>query len=183
MPVLYEESGKILEWRQLCNHLRLKKVWNQLYKNKLGRLLQGFGTGKDGPNKKCVAGSDTLFFVKRENIPFKRRKEISFSKVVCEVRPQKSDPNCACITISGNNIVYPGDIGTPTVLFELVKLIVNSLLSRRNSESECFDIKNFYLGTPLDRFGYVRIKFNDIPQEFINKCSNSEKNGEEWTYF
>ena len=89
MPVLDEESEKILEWRQLRNHPRLKILWKQLYTNELGRLCQGVGKGKDGPKKQRVAGSDTFFVIKRDNIPVERWKEISFWKVVCKVRPQK----------------------------------------------------------------------------------------------
>ena len=47
----------------------------------------------------------------------------------------------------------------------------------------CFDIKQFYLGTPLDWFEYVRIKLNEIPQEFIDKHSINNDNGDGWTYF
>ena len=46
-----------------------------------------------------------------------------------------------------------------------------------------FDIKIFYLGTLLDRFEYVRVKFNEIPQEFIDKYSLADGNGDGWTYF
>ena len=31
------------------------------------------------------------------------------------------------------------------------------------------DIKNFYLGTPMDKYEYMRIKIENIPQEIIKK--------------
>lgn len=34
-PVLDEESGKSLEWRQLNRHPWYKDVWNTLFSNKL----------------------------------------------------------------------------------------------------------------------------------------------------
>ena len=142
MPILDEKSGKSLKWIQLRNHPRLKEVWKKHYTNKLGRLCQGVGKGKDGPKKQRVSGSNAFFFIKSENIPVEPRKEISFSKVVCEVRPQKSDHNRTQIMISGINIVYPVNVGTPTGSLDLVKIIIKNVLSRRNAKFVCFDKKN-----------------------------------------
>ena len=52
--------------------------------------------------------------------------------VVCKVKPHKEDPNRMRITIAGSQIFYPGDVGTPTGSLDLVKLIINSVLLRRN---------------------------------------------------
>ena len=71
--------------------------------------------------------------------------------------------------ISDSNILYLEDMGTPNVSLELIKLIINILLLLRNAKFLCFDIKNFFLGTPLDRFEYVRIKFNNIPEKFMDE--------------
>ena len=61
---------------------------------------------------------------------------------------------------------------------EIVKLIINSVLLIRNAKFLCFDIKNFYLGTLLDRFEYVRVRFNEIPQEFIDGYNLADDNGD-----
>ena len=83
--------------------------------------------------------------------------------VLCEVRPQKEDTNRTCITVAGSRIFYPGDIGTPTDYLDLVKLMINSVLSCRNTCFVFFDAKNFYLKIPMDRPEYVRIKLSGIP--------------------
>ena len=54
--------------------------------------------------------------------------------VVCEVRLQKEDPNPTRITVTGSRICYSGDIGTPTGYLNLFKLMINSVLSRRNAQ-------------------------------------------------
>jgi hypothetical protein len=87
------------------------------------------------------------------------------------------------ITIGSNNIAYPGDVGTPTGLIELVKLLVNSVLSQRNARLATMDLKSFYLITPLDWPEYVRIKLADIPQEFINKYKLNKLAHDSWIYF
>ena len=47
-----------------------------------------------------------------------------------------------------------------------------------------FDIRNYYLQTPLDRPEYVRIKLYDIPQDFVDEYNLqdfADANG--WVYF
>jgi len=48
--------------------------------------------------------------------------------VVCDVRPDKDDPERTRITIGGNRICYPEDVGTNTASLELFKLLLNSVL-------------------------------------------------------
>ena len=103
--------------------------------------------------------------------------------VVCEVKPHKEDPNRTRITVTGTQIFYPGDVGTPTGSLELVKLIINSVLPRRNARFVSFDFKNFYLQTPMEQSEYVRIKFSDIPQEFIEEYDLSKAAQNGWIYF
>ena len=103
--------------------------------------------------------------------------------VVYEVKPYKEDLNGTRITVVGSQIFYPGDVGILTGSLDLVKLIINSVLSRRNARFVSFDLKNFYLQTPMEIFEYVRIKFLDIPQEFIEEYDLSEAAQNGWIYF
>jgi hypothetical protein len=116
-----------------------------------------------------VAGTDTFRPIHLHDIPADRHSDVTYTRVVCEVRPQKEDPNRTRITISGNRICYPGNCGTKTCSLELTKLLINSVISTPNARFACFDIKNFYLGTPLDRPEYVRIKLANILQEFVDE--------------
>ena len=121
------------------------------------------------------------------DIPCDRRKEISHVKVVCEVRLQKNDPNRTCIAVASNRISYPADVGKPTAPLDLVKLIINSVLSRPGARFACFDAANFYLQTPeIDQKEYVRIKFNNIPVKFREEYDltpDSPLVHHSWVYF
>jgi hypothetical protein len=99
------------------------------------------------------------------------------------VRPQKNDPNRTRITIGGNRICYPGDTGTKTGSLEVVKLQANSVLSTPDARFACYDISNFYLGTPLDRPEYVRIRLADITQDFIDEYQLEKYAHNGWVYF
>jgi hypothetical protein len=67
--------------------------------------------------------------------------------VVCEVCPEKDDPDFTRITIGSKRICYPGNVGTNTALLELVKLLLNSVLSRKGAWFSTIDLKNLYLDT------------------------------------
>ena len=113
-----------------------------------------------------MEGTNTLHPIWYKNIPLDRRKEIAFSKVVCTFRPDKANPNRTRITIAGHNIKYPRDVGTKTASLDLVKLLLNGVLSRQGAKFATFDIRNYYLQTPLDRPEYVRIKLSPMNTTF-----------------
>ena len=99
------------------------------------------------------------------------------------VQPEKADPNRTCITIGGNCICYPSDVGTKNASLDLVQLFLNSVLSRKDAKFVTFDISNFDLQTPLDRPEYVRIKFSDIPQDFVDEYNLLAFVRDGWVYF
>lgn len=83
--------------------------------------------------------------------------------------PQKEDSNQTRITIGGQLHCYLGGCGTKTGSIELVKTTFNSILSPPGGKFACFNISNFYLGTPLNQPENVHIKLADIPQEFSDE--------------
>ena len=105
----------------------------------MGLLCQGIGKDTEG-TLKHNEGKDTFFVIRYDDIPVDIRKEIAYTLVVCEVRPQKEDPNRTQITISGNRIFYPGNVGTPTASLELFKILINIVISHKVTRFACFDI-------------------------------------------
>ena len=49
-------------------------------------------------------------------------------------------------------INYPGDVSTRTADITTAKLLFNSVISDTMAKFMGLDIKNYYLGTPLDRY-------------------------------
>jgi hypothetical protein len=134
LSVLDPATGKFLEHHQLCRDPRYKATWDTSYANELGRLCQGIGSGSSTPSVQRVSGTNTFFLIDYHGIPLHKRKEVCHTMVVCEVRPDKDDPNCTRITIGGNHICFPGNVGTNTASLELVKLLLNSVLSRKGAQ-------------------------------------------------
>ena len=118
--VLDVETGKMLEYRHLRQNTKYKEDWDVSAANKFGRLAQGVG----GRTK----GTNTIFFVAKKATPQDRFRDITYGKFVCDVRPQKAEPNRTRLTVGGNKINYPDDCNTPTPDVMLVKLLLNSII-------------------------------------------------------
>ncbi len=103
LSVLDLATGAFLEHRQLRRDPRYKTTWDTSYANELGRLCQGIGTGVK-PCTKRVDGTNTFFRIKYNDIPAHKRKEICHTLVICEVHPDKDDPDRTQITIGDSKI-------------------------------------------------------------------------------
>ena len=68
------------------------------------------------------------------------------------------------LTVGGDRINYPGDCGTPTADMLLVKMLVNTVISKIGAKFMTRYINNFYLNTLLKRYEYVRLILEDIPE-------------------
>ena len=160
--VLDPDTGKSLSYRQLRQHPKLGPAWDVSSANEFGRLAQGIG-GR-------VKGTNTIFFIPKSEVPLDRRKDVSYGKFVCKVRPEKVDePNRTRLTVGGNLINYPFEVGTPTADLLLAKILFNSVISTKNARFMTIDIKNFYLNTPMQRYEYIKLKLSDIPTEVIEE--------------
>jgi hypothetical protein len=182
LSVLDPTTGEFLEHRQLCRDSHYKTTWDTSCANKLGHLCQGIGSGPT-PNSQRVAGTNTFCLINYNDIPLHKHKEICHTMVLCEVGPEKDDPDRTRITIGGNRICYPGDVGTNTASLELVKLLLNSVLSRKGARFSTINIKNYYLDTPMPDHEYVRIKISDIPDEFFTEFNLGGRDHDGWIYF
>ena len=96
-------------------------------------------------------GTDTMVFIDRSSIPEDRWKDVTYSRIVANYRPEKEDPNRIRLTVGGNRINFPGDCGTPTTDMCTFKLLLNSIVSTQGAMFMTIDIKDFYLNTPMAR--------------------------------
>ena len=146
-----------MEYKQLFNHSNkvLRQRWHRSAANEFGRLAQGVGNR--------IRGTDTIHFIHPSKIP--KGRTATYARTVCEHRPQKTEPDRTRITVGGNLIDYPGDVSTRTADLTTAKLLFNSVVSDDEAEFMCLDIRNYYLGTPLDRYEYMRFRLETIPME------------------
>ena len=110
-----------------------------------------------------------------DQVPEKRRKDVTYGKFVCSVRPEKKEKNRTRLVVGEDRINYIREVATPAADMLLAKLLFNSVISTKGSRFMTMDISNFYLNTPLTRPEYIKIKLGDIPDEVINEYKLRDK--------
>eukprot|EP00957_Ditylum_brightwellii_P159296 12125681-Ditylum_brightwellii.AAC.1 len=118
-------------------------MWKRSFANELGRLVQGVA--------KLEKGTDTIFFIPYEEVPNDRTKDATYRRIVCDYRPQKKEKKRTRLTVGGNLINYLDNVSMPTADTTTAKLHINSTISTIGARYMYADIKNFYLGTPMEK--------------------------------
>ena len=131
-----------------------KKIWEMALANKLGRLMQGVGTP-------ITKGTKTLFSVKQKNL--QAGCKAAYAKIVVGIRPQKKEKHRARLVVGGNRVDYPNEVSTKTVDLDTTKMFLNLIISTPNAQFMTMDIKDFYLDTPLHRYEYLQLQYDNIP--------------------
>jgi hypothetical protein len=160
-PVLDVDTGKLLEYRALLKHQKFRKEWSISAANEFGQLAQGVG-GR-------VKGTDTIRFIRKSEVPVDRLKDVTYIRMVCNVRTEKKEPNRPRATVGGNLINCEDDVGTPTAELLLIKIFFNSVISTPAAKFANADLANFYLMTPLNRPEFARIRLEDLPDEIADE--------------
>jgi hypothetical protein len=96
-------------------------------------------------------------------------KTVTYGRFVVDVRSKKEEINRVRLTAGGNLIRYDGDVSTRSADLTTSKCLWNSVISTPGAKYMCFDVKNFYLGTPMDQFEYLHIPIKLIPLEIITQ--------------
>jgi hypothetical protein len=108
-----------------------------------------------------------VFFIPHSAVP--RGRIPTYVKFVCAHKPHKADPHRVRMTVGGNIIEYPGEVATRTADLTVTKATLNSVCSTNAALYMNMDIKNYYLGTPLERYKYVRISVSMVPDKIMNE--------------
>jgi hypothetical protein len=82
-------------------------------------------------------------------------------------KPNKENPRRVRFTAGGDQIQYPGKVSTSGMT--TAKIFLNSVLSTPEVCFCAFDIKDFYLNTPMERFEYIWIPVHQIPKEIYEQ--------------
>ena len=150
---LHPSTGKAMDYHQFITGQTTKQDWLLLAANEFSRLALGV--------RSCVEGTTTVFFLPRHKIP--QNKNFTYAHFVCDYHPCKSEPNPTC-----NLIEYPHDLSTHTTDLPTVKCHLNSTISTPAAKYMSVNVRNFYLGTPLDQYEYLHIPLHLIPLKSSN---------------
>jgi hypothetical protein len=155
--VMDSVTGAALEYRHLVAGPN-GATWETSLANDLGRLAQGIGT-------RMPSGTNTIFFIAKSAIPTDRK--VTYARLVSSLRPHKTEVERVRVTVGGDRLDFPGATTTHCASLTTTKCLLNSVLSTPNAKFMTLDVKDFYYGTPMKRFEYMRILLAIIPAEVV----------------
>jgi hypothetical protein len=168
---IHPVTGKEMEYTALTKDPRLQPLWKRGFGNKCGRLFKG---------TRDIPGTDTCFFIKLTNIP--KDRKITYGTIVCDYKPHKKEKERVRLTVGGDRLDYSGDVATSTANITTFKILINSTLSAKDAAMTMMDIKNYYLGTPLPRFEYMKMPLSRFPEEIVQKYNLDALSVDGWVY-
>jgi hypothetical protein len=169
--VIHPVTGKEMEYLALMKDPRLQPFWTRGFCNECGCLFQGI---------RDIPGTDTCLFLALKNIPNDRM--ITYGKIVCDYKPHKKEKERVRLTVGGDILDYSGDVTTSTADITTFKILINSTLLTKDAAMMMMDIKNYYIGTPLPRFEYMKMLLSRFPEEIIHKYNLNALAIDGWVY-
>jgi hypothetical protein len=101
---------------------------------------------------------------------------------VCDYKPHKKEKERVRLTVVGDMLDYSGDVATSTADITTFKILINSTLSTADADMMIMDIKNYYLGTLLPRFEYMKMLLSPFPEEIVDKYNLGALAVDGWVY-
>jgi hypothetical protein len=150
--VLHMASGKEMQYKDIMQHPTLGPKYKTGFVNELGNLCQGI---------RDIKVTNTWFFVELSNIP--KDQKITYGKLVCDHKPNKAVKERVILTVGGNMLYYTSEVATSTAYITTFRILINSKLSTKDAKMMMMDIKNYYWGTHLPIYYYMRFPLSIIP--------------------
>jgi hypothetical protein len=158
-----------MEYSALMKNPRFQPLWTRGFGNECGCLFQGI---------RDIPGTDTCFLTELKNIP--KDRKITYGKIVCDCKPHKQEKERVRLTVGGDRLDYSGDVATSTADITTFKILIKSTLSTEDAAMMMIDIRNYYLGTPLPRFEYMKMLLSRFPEEIIQKYNLNTLAVDDW---
>jgi hypothetical protein len=169
---IHPVTGKEMQYKDLMKDPDLGPLFEIGLSNELGRICQGIWD---------IAGTNTVFFVDLTSIL--KDHKITYGKLVCDFKPNKTEKHLVRLTVGGEILDYSVDTATSTADITTFKILINSKLSTEDAKMMMMDIDNYYLGTPLPTYEYMRLPISFLPPAIIEKYKLTHLAVKGWVYF
>ena len=157
--VIDEVTDQSMDLRKLLQGPN-KLIWRTRLDNYLVRLTQGVGTH-------MPRGTNTVFYVPKSSIPANRK--VTYARMVVNICPHKTEVNRARITVGSNILDHPGTTTTNCASLPTTKCLLSSTISTPDARFMTIDIKDFYYGSPMARYNYMKLALDFFPDEIIEQ--------------
>jgi hypothetical protein len=109
-------------------------------------------------------------------------RKITYGKIVCDYKPHKTEKERVGLTVGCDKLDYSGNVSTSTADITTFKVLINSNISTEDAAMMMMDIKNYYMGTPLPRFEYMKMLLSWFPEEIVQKYNLNTLAVDGWLY-
>ncbi len=164
-PMVHPVTGEtISSYKKLMHNPATAEVWQTAFGKDFGSMAQG-------DNKTGQKGTSAMFVMTRDKIArtIAANKHFTFGDPVVDYRPQKEFPHRIRITAGGNLIKYDASASVQTADLDTTKLHWNSVISTKDAQYMCLDIKNFYLTAALEYYKYMKIPLTLFPAWIVEQ--------------
>ena len=129
--IIYEETGKLTDYRQLIKNENHRLVWSRSFANELERFLQVI---------RYVKGTSTMKFISHSQVP--KGRTVTYGRIVVDYRPHKPESDRTRLTMGGNRIYYPDGVSTPADDITTSRVLINPTISTPGAKLFSMDVKN-----------------------------------------
>ena len=135
--------------------------------NEIGRLAQG--------NDHGVTSIDTIDSIHKREVP--QGRDIMYANFILDYCPLKDENHRVLVVVGGDKLSYFEDAGAPAASILETKISLNSVISDAATRAKfaSFDIKYFFLATPMDKTEYMRLMWKHIPDDIKKKYNLYDK--------
>ena len=88
-----------------------KPKWKITFLNEIRHIFQGI---------RDIEGTNTLLFIHKHEVP--QGIKVTYSRIVCEIRPQKTETHRVQLTVGGDKVSYEVPVSTPKAYLTTAKL-------------------------------------------------------------
>jgi hypothetical protein len=78
----------------------------------------------------CNTGKSTIIFIRKDQVPMTRAKDVTYGLITCLIQPEKLDePDRTRLVVGGDRVHYHGSASTPTANLLTINILINSIIS------------------------------------------------------
>ena len=125
-------------------------------------------------------GTNTVFFIEKSAIP--QGRELTYARMVASIRPTKSEVNLVRVTVGRDCLDFLGATTTHCAGLTTTKCLLNSTMSTPDARFITLDIKDFYYGTAMARYEYMKLALACIPDKSIEQYILRTFSSNIWVY-
>ena len=109
--------------------------------------------------------TNTIFFIAKLAIPHSRK--VTYAQMVASIRLTKAEVNCVRVNVGVDRLDFPGATTIHCASLTTTKCLLNSTISTPGARFMTLDIKDFYYGTAMAQYEYMKLTLSCILDKII----------------